>query len=474
MEHSHGVIYKPETSKSLVDDLGQTLAASQYVRIYFVDLANIRRCRVLPIDYFLQLLQSNRPSINIGKVCLGLIYLIIAPGFSPIGEYLYVVDIATLRPCPYASGHVAVLGHFEEKTPVVSEDGVESVEVKLCPRTLLKRIVEDAQRTCDVQFLVGVEHEFILLKSTNPIVPSHIHQWSTSEAILANSKEAIVMQEIMDSMKASGLSLQMMHAESAPGQYEIVSAPLTPMDAADTVIFTRELIINIAAKHGLRATFAPRPFMTTAGSAAHVHISVHAGSGSGYNPKVPGTLSTAEFSFLQGVLDHLPAMPAITLPIPASYKRMTDGVWSGGTYICWGTENREAPIRLTNVMSPESRNFELRLIDGTANPHLALAAIIGAGVKGVKEKRALRIKDCPGPKVAAQMTEEERRALGIIQRLPLSIEEARVAFEKDAVMREIVGEEFVEKYLLVNKTLGDVLTQDDSEEAQLTRLVELY
>jgi hypothetical protein len=118
------------------------LLQSEYVRIYFIDLANIRRCRVVPVEYFEQLLQSNRPGVNLGKVSLGLVQLSIAPGFSPFGEYLYAIDISTLRPCPYAPRHAAVLGHFEEKVPVVSKDGSESVEVKLCPRTLLRRVVE--------------------------------------------------------------------------------------------------------------------------------------------------------------------------------------------------------------------------------------------------------------------------------------------------------------------------------------------
>lgn len=113
-----------------------------YVRIYWVDLANVRRCRVVPIKYFKQLLASNRPGVNIAKVCLGLIYLVTSPGFSSIGEYIYALDISTLRPLPFADGHLGVLGQFEEKTPYQNPNGSTSVQVNLCPRTLLKRIVE--------------------------------------------------------------------------------------------------------------------------------------------------------------------------------------------------------------------------------------------------------------------------------------------------------------------------------------------
>ena len=114
----------------------------EYVRIYWVDLVNVRRCRIVPIQYFKQLLASNRPGVNIAKVCLGLVYLNASPGFSSVGEYLYAPDMSTLRPLSFADGHLGVLGRFEEKTPYRTTDGLTSVEVDLCPRTLLKRIIQ--------------------------------------------------------------------------------------------------------------------------------------------------------------------------------------------------------------------------------------------------------------------------------------------------------------------------------------------
>ena len=222
------------------------------------------------------------------------------------------------------------------------------------------------------------------------------------------------------------------------------------MQAADALVHTRELIYNVAAKHGLRATFAPRIYMNSTGSAAHTHISVH----SGRVKKDHLQLSTVEKSFLAGVMAHLPSLPALTLPIPASYKRVGDGVWSGGTYVCWGTENREAPVRLTNSASPSSRRFEMRYIDGTANPYLVLAGILGAGYLGIRSNLELTISDCPGPKSAAQMSEDERHALGITKRLPLSWNEARERFASNTQLSEILGMDFQEKYLSVNKVRG--------------------
>ena len=188
--------------------------------------------------------------------------------------------------------------------------------------------------------------------------------------------------------------------------------------------------------------------MDSAGSSAHAHISVHSKN----NVKTPEKISPFEASFLSSVLTHLPALTAITLPIPASYKRVVDGIWSGGTYIYWGTENREAPVRLSNATSPSSRNFEIRFIDGTANPYLTIASILGVGFAGIEDNIELAIQDCPGPPTAAEMSEEERQALGITQRMSLTWEESRTRLSESVLLRDrVLGSELVEKYLAVNK-----------------------
>ena len=112
-----------------------------------------------------------------------------------------------------------------------------------------------------VSFLTGFEIEFILLKSTLPEAEGiSIHDWSTTASIYTGSTGAIVLEEIADALQAGGVELQMYHAEAAPGQYEIVTGPLSPLQAADALVYSREVIYNIANKHKLRATFAPRVF----------------------------------------------------------------------------------------------------------------------------------------------------------------------------------------------------------------------
>ena len=431
---------------------------------------------------------------------------------SPIGEYIYVLDLSSFRVCGYEPRHAAVMGWFQEKTPLPGRNGRLTYEVDLCPRTILRRVVEcvpsssssshtlsssanhpprKAKNELNLSFLIGVESEFILLKQTNPTIEAvNNHGWSNSPALPSGSLEAKVLEEIADVLNATGIELQMYHAEAAPGQYEVVTGPLGPLQAADALVHTRETIYNVASKYGLRATFAPRVYMdsctsppplylfplyltkitNTGGSAAHTHISIHSSPSSSSSstsihsspspPSSPSSstsspnLTSLESSFLAGILAHLPSLTILTLPLSASYKRMVDGAWSGGTYVCWGTDNREAPIRLCNATSPASRNFEVKCVDGTSNPYVAFAGLIAAGVEGVKTNRVLEVRDCSAQgegRTAAEMGEEERVRCGIMERLPLSWEEAREAFRGDGVLGEVFGEAFVGGYLNVNK-----------------------
>jgi glutamine synthetase len=160
------------------------------------------------------------------------------------------------------------------------------------------------------------------------------------------------------------------------------------------------------------------------------------------------TLKPVEASFLQGLLDNIHAISAFSLPTAASYARMVDGVWSGGTYVCWGTENREAPIRLCGPQG--SHNFELKCVDGTSSPYLLLAAIIAAGIDGVRNKKQLKVGDCL--EVAADIGVERRSELGISEnRLPLKIEEARKYLKNSEVMKQYLGNNLIEKYISANE-----------------------
>lgn len=161
------------------------------------------------------------------------------------------------------------------------------------------------------------------------------------------------------------------------------------------------------------------------------------------------TLTPTERSFLQGVLTHLPAICAFTLPNAASYARMLDGIWSGGTYACWGTDNREAPLRLCGPAG--GHHFEVKCVDGTATPHLVFAALVAAGLRGIVDGAVLATGDCT--KAVYAMSIAERTAVGLANavKLPQTIRDARASLGADMGMKDLLGEDFVETYLNVNE-----------------------
>jgi glutamine synthetase len=187
-----------------------------------------------------------------------------------------------------------------------------------------------------------------------------------------------------------------------------------------------------------------------AGSAAHAHISVHT---PGRTPVASShaNLNKIEASFLAGVLEHLSALALLSLPHVSSYKRMVDGVWSGGTYVSWGIEHKETPVRLCNPHSPSSRNFEFKTLDGTANPYLALSGMLMAGLSGIVELKELTMKDCSGEASPALLDEDERAKLGIKERFPLSWEDAYSKFKESEIVDRFFGNEFKRKYLSIQK-----------------------
>jgi glutamine synthetase len=153
----------------------------------------------------------------------------------------------------------------------------------------------------------------------------------------------------------------------------------------------------------------------------------------------PEHLTRAETHFLSGVLTHLPALCALTLPTAASYARMQDGVFSGGTHVAWGRDARETPLRLCGAPRAGAAHFEFRPLDGTANPYVALAGVLGAGSRGIAEKTRLDISPC-GQDSPAEMSAEERERHGIVGRLPLDLADARRRLGQDEVLRDILGD----------------------------------
>ena len=173
------------------------------------------------------------------------------------------------------------------------------------------------------------------------------------------------------------------HPESGPGQYEFILGPLPPVQAVDALYQARQCLAIVAERHNLRVTLHPQPF-AAAGSGAHTHISLN-------SDKLNATQIDEKAShFWAAVLDHLGAICAFSLAEAESYGRVAEDHWTGGTWIAWGTQNREVPLR----KSAENR-WEVRCIDGFGNMYLIFAAVMAMGLMGLRQDTKATIKDCP-------------------------------------------------------------------------------
>eukprot|EP00667_Euglena_gracilis_P004000 EG_transcript_4015 len=352
--------------------------AVRFVHLLWCDAVGLRRTRVVPAARYPRVLEEG---VGLTKACMAVSLLgdVCAPGsgLGPCGEVRLVPDSATLRTCPWDASHAVVLGHLREGPgqPWACD-----------PRAALQRALAAAEQRHGLTFRVGFESEFSLLRQ-GTMEPVDGTPYCSSQAW---HRSAAVLDRIVEAVQALGLEVEQGHAESAPGQFEVVTAHLPAMAAVDALLLTREAISATAWRHGARATFIPKWNPSQAGNGSHLHLSLwRAGrnvtGSAGAADAGPCGLSQLAEAFVAGLLQQLPALLAVTAPSCNSHRRLQPGTWSGA-YQCWGLNNREAPLRV--VVAPgasAASNLEYKALDATANPHLALAAIIHAGLWGVDQ-----------------------------------------------------------------------------------------
>ena len=388
--------------------------------------------------------------VTIAQAGLGLLQNdTICPGFTATLVYNLYPIFQSLR-VGSREGYATLQCEFQEES---------GAEVRTCPRTILRKQVERAA-AYEMNFLVGFEIEIVFMSidvvngglefGRSPVNHGG-HAWSTARA-LQQDKILDLLETIHTKLEIAGIDLEQFHPESCSGQYEFILGPLPPLEAVDTLLAAREIIYSAAANANMRATLYPKPLPTAAGSGCHTHISF--------------TPVRYWESFYAGVLEHLQAIAAFTYSNEASYERVADGVWAGSTWITWGTQNREVPLRRI-----EGSHFEMKCVDGLCNAYLVLAAVIGAGVQGVLEEKALIMKDCT--KDPASIPPAGRERMGITQQFPKNIEEALEFLEVDEVLGEIVGRPAVDAYLTVKRTEAEMLKKMDATKRR-NWLIERY
>jgi len=245
-------------------------------------------------------------------------------------------------------------------------------------------------------------------------------------------------------LDAMGFVCQKNHHEVPKGKHEINFLFGQALDIADSTVTYKYVVKRFAAEEGLTACFMPKPFFGTYGTGMHVHLNLKdtsTGENLFYGSGMEFDLSLTARQFMAGVLNHARGLAGLTNPSVNSYKRLVPG-WEAPVYVCWGMWNRSALLRVP-VSSPKARRVELRSPDASCNPYIAFAAILAAGLDGIR-----RGLDLPSPvnENVYAMSQTERTSKGI-GTLPGNLKEALEALDQDEVLKSSLGEELVRKFL---------------------------
>lgn len=314
-----------------------------------------------------------------------------------------------------------------------------------CSRGALRR-VEDRLAAAGLTASVGHEMEFVLVAPDGSRLPSTL--WAQYGLAGVLEYEGFV-RDVTDAANSSGVPIEQFHPEYGANQFEISLPPMPPVEAADLLVLMRIIVGRVARRHGLRVSLSPVPFAGSVGNGAHQHFSLLRdgvplfSDGSGAH----GMTAEGE-SAVAGLVAGLPEAQGVLCGSLLSGLRMQPGHWSGA-YICWGTENREAAVRFLQGCQGNvyGGNVEVKVIDPSANPYLATAAVLGLALDGVEREATLPPETGVDP---ASLTEAQRTQAGTVL-LPARQLDALRALEGSATMRRILGDEVVDAVVAVRR-----------------------
>lgn len=407
----------------------------KFILAQFVDIHGAPKAKAVPAEHLEMVLTDGAGFA--GFAVWGL-------GMGPEGpDFMAVGDPRTLTKVPWMPGYarMACDGH------------VRGTPYQFCSRITLKRALDEIGKQ-GLTLYTGIEPEFMLLRrdSNGSLAPSDptddLEKPCYDYKGLARS--SVFLEKLVDCLKSVGIDVYQIDHEDANGQFEINFTYSDALTTADRFIFFKMAASEIARSLGLTATFMPKPFSNRTGSGAHFHISVG-------NEKVKNLfydeqdsnglkLSQMGYWFVGGLLEHARALSAVCAPTINSYKRLVVGrALSGATwapaYIAYGDNNRTACVRI-----PGGR-IELRLPDGSCNPYLATAVLLGAGMDGVKRKLD------PGKPNNTNLYDYSLDEIGRkgIKLLPQNLTEALDAFERDGVVMGALGEDLAKEFVQLKR-----------------------
>ena len=310
------------------------------------------------------------------------------------------------------------------------------------PRLVLKRVLKEAE-ALGYTFEVGPECEFFLFNTDENAMPTtETREQATYFDIGPLDEGENARRDIVMTLEDMGLFIEASHHEIAPAQHEIDFRYGEALATADNIMTFKLAVRTIAKRHGLHATFMPKPKFGVNGSGMHINMSMRKDGKNIFEYKSdPNGLSMEAYWFIGGIMKHIRGMAAVTNPLVNSYKRLVPG-FAAPVYIAWSTANRSSLIRIPAEGRGGTR-IELRSPDSAANPYLTFAVCLKAGLDGMMHRiEPPRSVDCN----IYSMTDEERHALGI-RNLPGTLHEAVEEMKTDRLVLDVLGKHIAEKYI---------------------------
>ena len=400
----------------------------RFLRVMFTDLLGTIKSVDLPVSQ-LDKLMDNKIMFDGSSI----------DGFVRIEEsdmYLYP-DMSTWLVFPWGADHGKVARvicsvHMTDGTPFSGD-----------PRNNLKRVVKEMQKMGFKSFNIGPEPEFFLFKTDDNGNPTT--KVNDSENYFDMEPADIgedCRRDIVLALEKMGFDVEAAHHEVAPGQHEVDFKYSNALEAADNIQTFKLVVKTIAKKYGLHATFMPKPLSGINGSGMHLNMSLFTQDGKNafYDENDKDQLSETAYHFLGGLMKHARSYTAIVNPIVNSYKRLVPG-YEAPVYVAWSTSNRSPLVRIPNDRGMGTR-LELRSADPAANPYLAIAAVLEAGLDGLRNNLP------PVHNVDENiydMTVKERKSKGIVN-LPDTLHSALKDLADDEVIKGSMGEHLYQSF----------------------------
>lgn len=418
-------------------------AGVQLVRFEYCDVSGVTRAKSVHVSQLASKLVEG-VGLTRAQMAIDLLeHVVPVAGMEPVGEIRLVPDPATWTVLPWVPATASVL---------CDQLDHDRRDWGACPRAFLKRAIAAAAEL-GISLRASFENEYYVARMQDGrYIPDDAPFHAPVYSPIGLDHHAQLLIDTVDALEAQGLEVESALNEYGPGQLEIAVRHTDALGAADNQMKFRDTARGVASRHGLVASFAPKPYPDRIGSGAHIHFSLWSDAGQNllYDPRSEGGLSGEGRAFIAGVAAHLPALVALTAPSYNSFRRLQPGAWASAT-TAWGFDNREAALRVASPFfgrEAQTYNIEFKASDPSANPYLALGSLLLCGLDGIRHGLEPAM---PADRDPAGLTPAELAAAGI-RPLPTSMAEALDLLQGDELLTGALGDLLGRCYLAVRRS----------------------